>query len=107
MENTNISLWANNPYGDGIVFTFKEGDQQLGRTPLIYVQSSRDRTYTIQDGDDLWAISYGAYGESKWYWVLQEVNAYLCAEDIQTNDTIIIPDLDFLFTNQPTTSAAN
>ena len=89
------------------MFTFPEGDQQLNRIPLVYAQSPLDRTYTVNDGDDLWMISYGAYQESKWYWVLQEINGYLSAIDIQTNDTLIIPDLDFLFANQPGTNAAN
>lgn len=106
-QNPSITLWANNPYGNGTVFTFFEGDQQLTRKPLVYVKSPKDRTYTIQDGDDLWAISYEAYGDSKWYWVLQEVNIYLCATDIKSGDNIIIPDLDYTFSNQPTTNVAN
>lgn len=95
-------LWANNPYSNGSVFIFNEGDVQLTRTPLIYIKSPNDKPYTIKEGDDLWSISYAKYGESKWYWVLQEVNQYLFIGDIQIGDNIVIPDLDYLFANQPT-----
>lgn len=102
-----ITLWANNPYADGTVFTFPEGDNQLTRSPLVYTKSPKDRTYTVSQGDDLWTISYNAYGNSKWYWVIQEVNAYLSAIDITMGDVIIIPDLDYLFAHQPTTNVTN
>lgn len=98
---TNTNLWATNPYANGTVFIFPEKDGQLTRKPLIYIKSSKDKTRTILEGEDLSSIAYEEYGDSKWYWVLAEVNNYLLALDINVGDIIIIPDLDLLFVNQP------
>lgn len=99
--NITSDLWANNPYSTGEVFVFNEGDIQLGRDPLIYTKNVKDKTHTVVEGETLWSIANDELGNSKWYWVLQEVNNYLFAADININDVIIVPDLDSLFANQP------
>ena len=97
---TQSNLWDNNPYSNGSVFRFKEGDRQLNRVPLTYTKGPKDKTYTILQGDTLHAIAQNMYGSSKWYWVLQDVNNYVLSLDITIGDNIVIPDLDTLFSNQ-------
>lgn len=93
LDNLNQPLRENNPYSIGEIFVFDEGDYALdGVIPQI-PKSSKDRYYTLRNGDDLGNIALVAYGDSKWYWLIAFANDIEFALDIQPGMTIRIPDL--------------
>lgn len=93
------TLRNDNPYSTGSVFIFPDNSLSLDRELLVYVKSQNDRYYTIGDGDTLWNISYQAYGSSKYWWVIADVNNLFGAFDLNTGDTLLIPDLNTIQAN--------
>lgn len=100
--NTNsLQLRQNNPYSIGNIFQFDEGDVLLDRTPLAYVPSSSDRYYTVDQGETLWTIAGRAdvFGESKYYWILVDVNQMFNPFDLEVGITLVIPTLSSALLN--------
>lgn len=91
-----VELRVNNPYSIGEVFTFEEGDSRLYREPIQYVKSLRDRYFTTSQGDTLDNIAFQAYGDSKWYWVIQEANNIEDDQrfELEPGTSLLIPDLE-------------
>lgn len=92
----NLELRLNNPYSIGSVFTFPEGDSRLFREPLQYVKSTRDRYFTSSDGDTLDSIAFQAYGDSKWYWVIWDINKLDASALflLEPGTSLLVPDLE-------------
>jgi hypothetical protein len=92
-------LRDDNPYYYGLIFVFPDGSLSLDRQPINYVASPNDRYYTVSDGENLSDISYLAYGSSKWWWVIADVNKLFFPFDLEIGITLVIPDLDALQIN--------
>lgn len=92
-------LRDDNPYYFGSVFQFPDGSLSLDRTSIIYKQSPNDQYYTVGDGENLSDISYAAYGNSKYWWVIADVNGIFFPFDLPIGETLVIPDLDALQIN--------
>lgn len=94
--NTNsLQLRQNNPYSVGSIFQFPEGDVLLDRVPLTYVPSSTDRYYTVEQGESLWSIAGRAdvFGQSKYWWIIADVNDIDNGFNLGVGTTLIIPTL--------------
>lgn len=101
-----LEVSDDNPYSTGEILELEQVGKEaqtyfLERKPLVYIQSPLDRRYVVAEGDTLWGISYQAYGNSKYYWVIQDVNNILFAPDIELSDVLIVPNLEDLFEKQP------
>lgn len=98
MENlfSEVELRTNNPYSTGEIFTFPEGDVLLDRKPLNYIKSIRDRYYTVKQEDNISNIAFQAYGNSKWWWVIADINKLDNPFDLKMGSTLLIADLDKL-----------
>ena len=88
-----LELRENNPYSIGSLFLFPEGDVLLDPGTPVFNKSTQDRYYTVEESDTMWTIAHKAYGNSKWYWVIQYANDLDFAFDIATGDVLLIPDL--------------
>lgn len=88
------NLRQNNPYITGYIINYPEGDQSLERFKIKYNPSVKDKLHTVTDFDTLWSLSYDNYGDSKWWWVIADVNNIDHPCILQVNTNIIIPDLD-------------
>lgn len=91
MENT--KLWPSNPYVNGFVYQFTNGDTRLLKDPLIYQPSSGDKYHTITEDETLSSLAYEYYGDSKYYHIIAEVNNITFPLDLTIGTVIIIPDL--------------
>lgn len=96
-----IELRPNNPYSIGEVFVFNEGDYLLERNPISPEKSIKDRYYKVVQGDTLSGISFFAYGNSKWWWVLEDVNnlkdgGFMNMLELTPGIALYIPDLSKL-----------
>lgn len=96
-----LNLRINNPYSIGNVFLFPEFDYLLERKPITVDKSPKDRYYQVVQGDTLSSIAFLAWGNSKWWWILDDVNE-LNMDGIDgmlnlTEGTVLyIPDLERL-----------
>ena len=95
---TSLELRIDNPYSTGSVFTFDEGDSVLDEGDFDYVKSTRDRYFTVVQGDTLWSISFEAYGNSKWYHAIQKANGIDEAYSLEIGTSLLIPDIENLKT---------
>jgi hypothetical protein len=94
-----LSLKASNPYSRANLLEIEPNDIRLERRPLVYKPSPKDRYYTFSDGEDVFSVAGEAYPDAQYYWVILEVNNVSFPYDIETGDTLVIPDLDDLFNN--------
>lgn len=94
-------LRDDNPYYNGQVATFPDGSQALDPGPLVYTKSPNDKYYTLGQGDTLDNIAGqdGAYGNSKYWWVIAKVNNVFDPFSLTAGDTMVIPDKDILDVN--------
>lgn len=88
-----IKLRENNPYSEGYIFLFEEGDYLLLRDELTFQKSPNDRYYTVEQEDTLWTIADKAYGNSKWWWIIRDANLIDWGMIIIPGTTLFIPDL--------------
>lgn len=89
-----LDLRSNNPYSVGELFLFPEGDYLLDRKPIEVDKSINDRYYTVLQGDTIGKIAFIAYGDSKEWWVITDVNNIAWPFELEIGKTLIIPDLD-------------
>lgn len=95
-------LRKNNPYSTGYLVKFKNGDSALLRTPLPIVRSERDKIHIVVEGENLTQIAFKYYKDSKYWWVLADVNEiHNPFEPLETSRNIIIPDLDYINAQRP------
>lgn len=103
VQNSNIELRDDNPYSLGQIFIFDEGDYQIDGPKITLASSPDDRYYTVSEGEDIWFISGEAYGNSRWYWALCQINGIMLATDLTEGMTLIIPTLERLKSLSPLT----
>lgn len=92
-----LDLRVNNPYSIGEIIQFTDSPSLLSREPLNYIKSPNDRYFTVVMGDSLSSISFQAYGDSKYWWVIYDVNNLLFPFDLTPGSTLVIPDLEDIF----------
>lgn len=89
-----IKVRTNNPFITGYLNEFSDNTPLLLRKQLEYVPSPKDQFYVIQMGLDLTDIAYRFYGDSKYWFVLVDINNIINPFELVVGDTLIIPDLD-------------
>jgi nucleoid-associated protein YgaU len=89
-----LNLRINNPYANGRIVLLGGLDAVLDRTRLNYVPSRKDKLHKVRDFDSLSDLAYDYYGDSKWWWVIYDINDLDDPFDLIVNTTLIIPDLE-------------
>ncbi len=94
-----LELRINNPYSLSQILTFNNGDFYLDAPNMTYNKSRGDRYFTVDEITNYPDIAYLAYGDSKWWWVLYNIN-YKSNPDLDdpfiltAGTTLLIPDLE-------------
>ena len=88
-----ISVRKDNPFTTGYVINYTQGDASLERTPIVYVPSVNDRLHVVKKYDTLWDLSFDYYGNSKYWWVLADINDIINPFELTSNTNLIIPDI--------------
>ena len=91
-------LRANNPYITGYVESYEDGDL-LYRFSLNHIPSIRDKFHIVQDMDRLDHLAFKYYKDSKYWWVLMDINQIHNPWELNPGTTLLIPDLDLIKTN--------
>lgn len=94
LDASALELRTNNPYSVGTVFVFPEGDVLLDRDPIEIPKSIQDRYYTVVDGDTIGTLAFQAYGNSKEWWVIADVNGIHWPFELIVGTTLLIPDIN-------------
>lgn len=101
-DTTNINLPKlrdDNPYSIGSVFVFDDGSIALDPGEVNYEKSELDRYYTVIQEEKIGNIAYQAYVNSKLWWIIGRVNNVIFPFDLDSGQTLIIPDLNHIKIN--------
>ncbi len=93
-----LKLRSNNPYVTGYTVDYLEGDQSLQRFQIEFRPSDKDKLHPVTDYDNLSDIAFDHYGDSKYWWVIADVNNIMDPFTLTPNTNLIIPDLDWVKT---------
>lgn len=88
-----ITLRENNPYSLSSIIVLSDGSLVLERTKINYVKSDKDRYFTVIQNDTIWNIAHQAYGDSKYWWIIADVNNIEDPIDLEPGVSLLIPDL--------------
>lgn len=95
-----MELRDNNPFSLGLLTFFSDGSMALLSKKPKFIKSPNDRTYTTSVNDNFSNISYQAYGDSKYWWVIWFANNtdFPFELEVLPGTVLNIPDI----TNLPT-----
>ena len=96
---TNVILREDNPYSNGVIIDFGDGEFLLERETLDIPRSINDRYYTTMEGEKLHDIAFQAWNNSKFYWALMDANDLDFPFDLPEGSTLIVPDLNLIKIN--------
>lgn len=88
-----LSLRTNNPYSIGVIFSYDEGDFSLEREPINPPKSIGDQYHPVVDGDTLSTLAYKYYQDSKYWWVIADVNVLDWTFELEVGTILMIPDI--------------
>jgi nucleoid-associated protein YgaU len=91
---SSIRLRKNNPYSRGAIFVFKDGTSFLRRTPVAYEGSYTDVSHLVRTDDTLSNIAFKHYGDSKYWWLIADVNEIHNPFELPIGTHILIPDFE-------------
>ena len=88
-----IRLRKDNPYSTGRIVYLPNGQKLLQRTKIEYHPSTEDKLHYVTGNDNLSDLAYQYYGNSKYWWLIADVNSVILNPFIlPVGKTIIIPD---------------
>jgi hypothetical protein len=93
---TDVTLREDNPYAVGTIIDFGDGELLLEREPIDVPRSINDRYYTTIENEKLHDVAFSAWGNSKWYWALMDVNEIDFPFDIPIGTSLLVPDLEMI-----------
>jgi hypothetical protein len=91
-----LELRENNPYSIGSIFSFDEGDFLLDREPINVQKSVRDQFHLVIEGETLSNIAGKVeyYNNSKYWWVIADVNQLYWSFELTPGMVLLIPDIN-------------
>lgn len=80
-------------YTNAIINNYEEGQPTLDRQRFSYKVSKDDKVYNIKQGDTLQSIAHKFYGNSKYWYVIADVNEILNPLLLNIGEQLIIPKI--------------
>lgn len=92
-----LKLREENIYAAGYIINL-ENDRKLLKADALQYQPSaaNDQGYVYKRDEMLWDIAYRFYGNSKWWFVIADINNIHNPFEIAEGTNLIIPDLDVI-----------
>lgn len=94
-----LNVRPNNPYTTGFVLL---NYQRIYRVTLVYQPSAKDKYHVVKDGEELDGIAYKYFKDSKYWWILYDINRDMCPNpfELPGGTILIIPHLDSIISSQ-------
>jgi len=87
------TVTIDNPYFTGYILLYDGDESSLERDRLKYEKSIYDKIHIVTEADTIWSLAFDNYGNSRYYWILQDINDLENAWSLEVGKAIIIPDL--------------
>jgi PKD repeat protein len=88
-----VNLRTDNPYSTGFVINYGDSLSSMNRKKIRYKADRKDQWHVVTIDNTIWDISMQYYKDSKWYWVIMDVNNLENCFELPVGTTILIPDL--------------
>lgn len=82
------------PYSNGLIISYPEGDFSLERIPPQFVDNQDDKLHIVKDEDTLNSIAQQYYKEGKYWYIIADKNNLLDIFTLYTGQQLIIPNLN-------------
>jgi hypothetical protein len=99
LDITNVVLREDNPYSNGVILQFEDGEFLLEREPLIVPKTINDRYYTTMEGEKIHDIAFQAWNNAKFYWAIMDANDIDFPFELPDGTSLIIPDINLVKLN--------
>ena len=100
MASDNIRLPLENLYSNSYILEYEDSVNLLKRTRIKSSgRNPNDRVHHVIEQESIWNIAAKYYGNSKWWWVIADVNLIENPFELPIGDVINIPDLASVIAN--------
>jgi len=82
------------PYSNGLIITYKEGDEALERIPSQFVDNAEDKSHIVRDEDTLTSIAQQFYKDGKYWYMIADRNNILDIFTLITGQELVIPHIN-------------
>jgi nucleoid-associated protein YgaU len=82
------------PYSNGLIISYNEGDFSLERIPPQLVDNQDDQLHIVRDEETLNSIAQQYYKEGKYWYLIADKNNLLDIFTLYTGQQLIIPHLN-------------
>lgn len=82
------------PYSNGLIISFPEGDFALERIPSQFVDSADDKQHIVKDEDTLTSIAQEYYRDGKYWYLIADKNNIDDIFTLITGQELIIPHIN-------------
>jgi len=82
------------PYSNGLIITFKEGDEALERIPSQFVDNADDKLHIVRDEETLTSIAHQYYRNGKYWYIIADRNNILDIFTLFTGQELVIPHIN-------------
>ena len=96
MAIESLQLRINNPYVVGFVLDFGDDSPVLKRKLINYQTSEKDQFHVVRNFDTLDALAFKFFGDSKYWWIIADINQILNPFELELGTVLLIPDLDII-----------
>lgn len=101
-----VRLSPSNPYRNGVIFVYQDGEQELSRVIAVWAGAENDKYHNVKKGEELDFIAWKNYKDilekPEWYWwAIADANEIENPLDLSEfiGKDLVIPDIQiFLLT---------
>jgi spore germination protein YaaH len=88
-----IKLREDNPYVTGSIIKLKDGTMLLERVPIVYNFTGEEKFKKVGEGDTLQDIAFNFFKNSKYWWIIADVNSIINPFELNVGVSLTIPDI--------------
>lgn len=91
-----LRVRIDNPYSTGFLVKLADDERALYRNKIKHTPSPKDIYHMVTYSDRLDTLAFQYYRNSKYWWIIADVNDVLNPFELTVGQTLIIPDLDLI-----------
>lgn len=91
-----LRVRTDNPYITGFLVKLADDERALYRNRIKHLPSPNDIYHTVTYADRIDILAFNYYKNSKYWWVIADVNDLLNPLDLEVGQSLIIPDINII-----------